>query len=175
MRVLTSLFAAATTLTVAAAARAEDAPKPGPQVESIRSLIGSWSGKGSMMSEGKNHAITVTSDCTESAGAAGVKCRWVLTGLPGFTYTFDDLWGYSAQDGLTHWYTVTNAGEVHDHRGHFDMTGGLLQIEIPVEGKLFSEIITFKRKGKALAVSWTTTAGGTLREKGEFTLNPKTK
>jgi len=175
MRALGSMFVLATTLVSAHVARAEDAAKPAPQVEAIRSLIGSWTGKGSMMTEGKTHQISATYDCAESAGAGGVKCKFVMTGLPGFTYTFDDLWGYSAQDGLTHWYVVTNAGEVHDHRGHFDMTGGLLQIEIPVEGKLFSEIISFKRKGKSLGLSWTSTSGGTLREKGEMTLNPKTK
>ena len=55
------------------------------------------------------------------------------------------------------------------------MTGGLLQIDIPVDGKVFTEAITFKRKGKALVMSWTATSGGTLREKGELTFNPKTK
>ena len=174
MRVLGPLFLAATTLVTTHAAHAEDA-KPTPQLAAIRSLIGSWSGRGTMLTEGKTHDVAMTYDCVESAGAAGVKCKCVMTGIPGFTYTFDDLWGYSAQDGLTHWYTVTNAGEVHDHRGHFDMTGGLLQTEIPVDGKLFSEVITFRRKGKSLAFGWNTTSGGTLREKGEVTLNPKTK
>jgi len=174
MRVLGSILVAATTLTASHVARAED-PKPSPQLEAIRSLIGSWTGKGSMTSEGKTHQLTMTYDCMESAGSAGVKCKAVMTGIPGFTYVFDDLWGYSPQDKLTHWYVITNAGEVHDHRGHFDMTGGLLQIEVPVDGKLFSEIIAFKRKGKSLVMSWTSTAGGTLREKGELTLNPKAK
>lgn len=174
MRVLSSLLVAATVLTTNHVARAEN-PKPAPQVEAIRTLIGSWTGKGSMTSEGKTHSLTMAYDCTESSGGAGVKCKSVINGIPGFTYMFDDLWGYSPQDGLTHWYTVTNAGEVHDHRGHFDLNGGLLQIEIPVEGKLFSEVIAFKRKGKALTMSWTITSGGTLREKGELTLNPKTK
>ena len=174
MRALGSLFVAATTLATAQTARAEDA-EPAPQLEAIRSLIGSWTGKGSLMTEGKTHKITSSWDCTESTGGAGVKCTFVMTGLPGFTYQFDDLWGYSAQDGLTHWYTVTNAGEVHDHRGHFDMNGGLLQVEIPVDGKLFSEVITFKRKGKAIAISWTATHGGALREKGELLMKPKTK
>jgi hypothetical protein len=174
MRVLGSILVTASTLATASLARAEDT-KPAPQVEAIRSLIGSWSGKGSMTSEGKTFPITMTYDCAESAGGAGVKCTCVMNGIPGFTYTFDDLWGYSPQDKLTHWYAVTNAGEVHDHRGHFDMTGGLLQIEVPVDGKLFSEIVSFKRKGKSLAFTWTSTAGGTLREKGDMTLNPKTK
>ena len=79
------------------------------------------------------------------------------------------------QDGLTHWYTVTNAGEVHDHRGHFDMNGGQLEIAIPTEGKVFNEVVRFKRKGKSIVLNWTVTVGGTLREKGELTLTPKTK
>src|SRR5688572_5743865 len=117
MRVSGSILVAALTLAASQTARAED-PKPAPQLEAIRSLIGSWAGRGALTTEGKTHPITMTYDCTESAGAAGVKCRAVINGIPGFTYTFDDLWGYSAQDKLTHWYTVTNAGEVHDHRGH---------------------------------------------------------
>jgi hypothetical protein len=172
---LSSLLVAATTLTSVQLASAEDAPKPAPQLEAIRSLIGSWSGKGTLMSGGKTHSISMTYDCVESAGSAGVKCRATMTGIPGFTYMLDDLWGYSPQDGLTHWYTVTNAGEVHDHRGHFDMVGGLLQADIGVGGKLFTETVTFKRKGKSLAFSWTSTTGGTLHDKGEMTLTPKTK
>lgn len=174
MRVPGSILVAAATLVTASLARAEDA-KPAPQLETIRGLIGSWTGKGSMTTEGKTYPITMTYECAESAGGAGVKCTCVINGIPGFTYTFDDLWGYSAQDKLTHWYTVTNAGEVHDHRGHFDKDGGLLQIEIPVDGKVFSEIVSFKRKGKSLGLSWAATVGGTLREKGDVTLNPKAK
>jgi hypothetical protein len=177
MRVLGSILVTAATATATLTpvrAHADDA-KPAPQVEAIRSLIGSWTGKGTMTTEGKAHPVAVTWDCVESAGAAGVKCKFVLTGLPGFTYMLDDLWGYSAQDGLTHWYTVTNAGEVHDHRGHFDMNGGLLQTELAVNGKVFSEIIAIKRKGKALAMTWTTSTGGIVSEKGELTLSPKAK
>jgi hypothetical protein len=174
MRVLVPFLVAAATLTTSPIARAEDA-KPTPQLDAIRTLIGGWTGKGTLTTEGKTHQITMTYDCMESAGSAGVRCRAVINGIPGFTYTFDDLWGYSAQDKLTHWYVVTNAGEVHDHRGHFDTAGGLLQIEVPVDGKLFSEIVSFKRKGKSLAFTWAATSGGTLREKGDMTLNPKAK
>ncbi len=174
MRVSGSFLVATLSVATAQTARADD-PKPTPQLEAIRTLIGSWTGKGTLTTEGKTHAITMTYDCAESAGSAGVKCTCRITGIPGFTYTFDDLWGYSAQDKLTHWYTVTNAGEVHDHRGHFDMTGGLLQADIADDGKLFSETIAFKRKGKSLAFSWTAAAAGTVREKGEMTLNPKAK
>jgi hypothetical protein len=171
MRALSTFLIAIATFATARA----DTQKPNVQLDAVRSLIGGWTGKGAMTAEGKTHQLAATYDCTESAGGAGVKCRCVITGIPNFTYMFDDLWGVSPQDGLTHWYVVTNAGEVHDHRGHFDMNGGLLQIEVPVDGKLFSEVIAFKRKGKTLVMSWTSTSGGTLREKGELTLQPKTK
>lgn len=174
MRAHGSLFVALTALATPSLVGADTAaPKPAPQVEAIRSLIGNWTGKGSVTSEGKTHPVTATWDCVESAGGAGVRCKFVMTGIPGFTYQFDDLWGYSAQDGLTHWYVVTNAGEVHDHRGHFDVNGGLLQTEIPFEGKLFSEVITFKRKAKQVTISWTASHGGTLRERGEMQLKAK--
>jgi hypothetical protein len=123
-----------------------------------------------MFAEGKTHAVTMTWDCVESSGAAGVRCKARIDGLPGFTYLFDDLWGYSEVDKLIHWYTVTNAGEVHDHRGHLDASGGLVQFDGPMDGKLFSEVVTFKRKGNALTMSWSTTLGGTLRERGQIEL-----
>ena len=122
------------------------------------------------LSEGKTHAVTMTYDCVESAGAAGVRCTSKILGLPGFTYAFDDLWGYSTADGLAHWYTVTNAGEVHDHRGHLDAAGGFMVCELPTDGKVFSEQITFKRKAKATTMSWVTYLGTTVRERGEIEL-----
>jgi hypothetical protein len=174
MRVLGSILVVAAAAAVTPVAHAEDA-KPAPQVEAIRGFIGSWAGKGTMMTEGKTLPVSVTYDCTESSGGAGVKCKFVLTGIPGFTYMLDDLWGYSAQDGLVHWYAVTNAGEVHDHRGHLDMNGGLLQADIAVKGKMFSEVIAIKRKGKSITMSWTASTGGIVSEKGEVTINPKAK
>lgn len=147
--------------------------KPPAQLGEIKKLIGSWSGKGSLTSEGKTHAVTMTYSCVESSGGAGVRCTASILGIPGFTYQFDDLWGYSAKDGLVHWYTVTNAGEVHDHRGHLDATGGYLIAQEQVDGKLLSEAITFKRKPKAMTMSWVTTLGGTVREKGEIELGMK--
>jgi hypothetical protein len=145
--------------------------KPSPQLAEVKRLIGKWSGKGTLFTEGKTHNITMSWDCVESSGAAGVRCKATILGIPNFTYQFDDLWGVSPQDGLVHWFTVTNAGEVHDHRGHLDATGGLVQFEVPSEGKLFSEMVTLKRKSnKAIAMTWNTTVGGTLKEKGELEL-----
>ncbi|HTL35916.1 MAG TPA: hypothetical protein VL326_22455 [Kofleriaceae bacterium] len=162
-----TLFAAALTTT----ASAED--KPAPQVAEIKKLIGNWSGKGSITSEGKKYAVTMNYECVESTGGAGVRCKSTIVGLPGFTYQFDDLWGFSTTDNLVHWYTVTNAGEVHDHRGHLDATSGYLAVEQPVDGKLLSEQITIKRGAKTFTMSWVTMHGLTQRERGEIKLETK--
>lgn len=160
------------TLGLSSIAVADDG-KPAPQLQAIRRLIGSWSGKGTLVSDGKTHSIGMTYTCVESAGAAGVRCQAEITGIPNFRYVFDDLWGYSAADGLVHWYAVTNAGEVHDHRGHFDAAGGQLAAELATEGKIFTEVITFKRKNKTMSMSWVTTLGGTVKERGKIDLTIK--
>jgi hypothetical protein len=172
MRTSSPMLLALVTFGVSAVALAET-PKPAPQLQEIKRLVGKWSGKGTMFAEGKTHAVTMTWDCVESSGAAGVRCRGQINGLPGFTYLFDDLWGYSEADKLAHWYTVTNAGEVHDHRGHLGADGGLLQFDGALDGKVFSEVITFKRKANVLTMSWNTTLGGAPRERGEVELTKK--
>ncbi len=169
---LRSLVAAAALFALVTPAQAEEA-RPNPQQQAVKSLIGKWSGKGSIVMEGKTHAVTMTWDCADAAAGTGARCHGVILGIPGFTYTFDDLWAWSPADGLVHWFTVTNAGEVHDHRGHLDAGGGLVQVELPMDGKLFSEVVTFKRRGKALTMSWMTTVGGTMRERGSIDLTMK--
>jgi hypothetical protein len=136
----------------------------------IRQLAGKWTGKGTIQAEGKTHKVTMTWDCATAAAGAGTKCKGVIVGIPGFTYELDDLWGYSAADGLVHWYTITNAGEVHDHQGHLDATGGQVSAHVPMNGKLLSEVITLTRKGDALVMSWVTTLGGAPHERGEIEL-----
>lgn len=172
MRTRSSLSLVLALLGLCSVVLAEGA-KPSPQLQEVRRLIGKWSGKGTLLTEGKTHPIDMSWDCVESSGAAGVRCKGQINGIPGFTYLFDDLWGYSEADKLVHWYTVTNAGEVHDHRGHLDAQGGLVQFEGTMDGKLFTEAITFKRKAKGMTMSWVSTLGGTLRERGEVELTAK--
>lgn len=172
MRPPTSSLMVLVALGLSPAAHAGE-PTVSPQLGEIRRLVGNWSGKGTIHTEGKSHGVTMTWDCVESSGAAGVRCKGQINGLPGFTYQFDDLWGYSDVDRLVHWFTVTNAGEVHDHRGHLDATGGLLQFDGAMDGKLFTETILFKRKARSMTMSWTSTLGGAPRERGEIELTTK--
>jgi hypothetical protein len=123
---------------VALPALADDKPLQG-----VQRLVGQWTGAGTIKSDGKVHQAKVKTDCVEAAGGSGVRCRWTITGIPNFTYVIDDLWGFSAGDGLVHWYCITNGGEVHDHSGHLGPTGGALSYAGPMKGKTFTEAIKF--------------------------------
>jgi hypothetical protein len=171
MRASTSIVLTGAALALSATASA-DTPPPAGQT-AIKELAGSWSGAGTITSEGKTHKVAMTWDCVAASDGAGTRCHGVITGLPGFTYVFDDLWGYSAADGLVHWFTVTNAGEVHDHRGHLDASGGLVSVDVPNEGKVLNEVISFKRKNGSMTMSWVVNVGGTERERGKIKLNRK--
>ena len=145
--------------------------KPSPAQLAIKNLIGKWTGKGTIQAEGKTHKVTMSWDCVAAAAGTGTKCKGVIVGIPGFTYELDDLWAQSPADGLVHWYTITNAGEVHDHQGHLDASGGQIAAHVPMNGKLLSEVITIKSKGSSLVMSWVTTLGGAPHEQGQIELS----
>jgi hypothetical protein len=174
MRTSSSLLIALTLACSSSSAVADDSA-PSPSMQAIKRNIGNWSGKGSITSDGKTHDVKMTWRCVDAAAGAGVRCHGEITGLPDFTYVLDDLWGYSQADGLVHWYTITNAGEVHDHRGHFDAGGGQLSADLAMDGKVFSEVISFSRKADALSLTWVTTLGGAERERGKLRLTLSSK
>jgi hypothetical protein len=145
--------------------------KPSPAQVAIKSLIGKWTGNGTIQSEGKTHKVTMSWDCVAAAGGTGAKCKASIVGIPGFTYEFDDLWALSPADGLVHWYTITNAGEVHDHQGHLDTSGGQLAAHVAVGGKMLSEVITFRCSKSSFVMSWVTTLGGAPHESGQIELS----
>jgi hypothetical protein len=147
------------------------AEEPAP-VAGVKRLVGKWTGTGTIKNQGKVHAARAVVDCVDAASGSGVKCRWTLTGIPGFTYVIDDLWGFSAGDGLVHWYAVTNGGEVHDHRGHFAPGGGVLEFDGPMNGKTFSEVVRFRFVDeKKLVMSAACTLGGDPYEAVELELS----
>jgi hypothetical protein len=159
-------LARAVTLIVIAAigpsstAFAQDKASKSP-LHDVKRLVGKWNGTGTMKTEGKTFNVKAAWDCADAAGGSGVRCHMSITGLPGgFTYVVDDLWGHSAGDGLVHWYAVTNGGEVHDHRGHFDSNGGALEFDGPMNGKTFSEVVRFKLSDNKVSIAGECTLGG---------------
>ena len=107
---------------VATTAWADEPGAPPRQARELECLIGTWAGDGTVEMGGQEHAVQINYSCRRAAGGFGIACHLTMTGIPGFTYELDDLWGYDPGSGRIHWYTVTNAGETHDHQGHADRT-----------------------------------------------------
>jgi hypothetical protein len=143
------------------AVAADPLPK---QVENMECLIGSWKGSGTI-AMGKDKAkIDAALDCKRTSAKFGVLCSFHVTGVPGMAaYEETDLFGYEPNTDTYHWYSVTNAGETHDHvakpptgeRIDFVYTG-------TQEGKPLKEaiVLDFAKDGKSVTARNETTVGG---------------
>lgn len=138
-RSLLTLFA----LSVPAVAAADPLP---PAVQDMDCLLGRWKGDGTL-AMGKDKAkIAFTWDCARTSASFGVLCTLHLTGIPGLaSYEETDLMGYEPNSSTYHWYSVTNAGETHDHVAKLP-TGNVIQFVYTgtQEGKPFREVIDFE-------------------------------
>lgn len=143
---------------------ASAAPPP-KQVENMECLVGTWKGGGSL-TLGKDKAkLDVTLDCKRTSAKFGVLCTFRATGMPGMTYEETDLFGYEPNSDTYHWYSVTNAGETHDHVAK-PPTGDHVDFQYTgtQDGKPLTETIAFdfSKDGKTLAVKSDTTVAGAV-------------
>src|ERR1044071_8127415 len=67
--------------------------------------------------DGQSMTMQVSLDCKAAAGGYGVACHGKFTAPNMPAYEEDDLFGYNPGDGLYHWFSITNQGETHDHKG----------------------------------------------------------
>jgi hypothetical protein len=88
-------------------------PKP---VADMECLVGQWSGPGSLVAGKDTAKLNATWSCKRTSAQYGVLCAFHVTGIPGVaSYDETDLMGYEPESNTYHWYSVTNAGETHDH------------------------------------------------------------
>jgi hypothetical protein len=152
-------------LAIALAATPAAADKLPPQVAGMDCLIGSWKGGGTI-AMGKDKAkIDATWTCKRTPGDFGVVCNFHVTGIPGVAaYEETDLMGYEPNTNTYHWFSVTNAGETHDHvakatdgnKLEFTFTG-------TQDGKPLKEVIALElaKDTKSLSGRAETFVGGT--------------
>ena len=116
-------------------------------------LVGNWKGTASMTMGGqKADGVKLTWMCKRTSSEWGVSCTALMTGIPGVDrYEETDLFGFEPGTGKYHWFSVTNAGETHDHVSTL-IKGETLQFVHTgtQDGKPFKEVIdmTFKGQGK---------------------------
>ena len=148
-----SMFIA--TLVVAIPALAAD-PLPKP-VADMEYLIGNWKGGGTFAMGKDKATLNATWTCQRTSAQFGVLCTFHVMGIPGVSvYDETDLMGYEPNSNLYHWYSVTNAGETHDHVATVP-EGNTIQFVYTgtQEGKSYKE-------GRANAHAATSSAGSTM-------------
>lgn len=151
------------TLIVTVPALAAD-PLPKP-VADMECLIGNWKGGGTLAMGKEKSKIEATWTCQRTSTQFGVLCNFHATGVPGVSaYDGTDLMGYEPNSNQYHWYTVTNAGETHDHVAKIP-DGNTIQFIYTgtQEGKPFKEIIdlAFSNDSKAVTGRVQTFVAGT--------------
>lgn len=95
-------------------------PAPPPAVAgNLQAFVGHWTGTGKMKVPGQEEQVlSVTVDCSETAGGTGILCQDVMTGV-GVNYLETDIIGYDARSGRIRWFSITSSGEMHDYSGEW--------------------------------------------------------
>ncbi len=158
-----TLMTISTLLALSSFARAEDLPKP---IADLERFVGAWKATGSMTMGKDTAKVTATWACKRISAKAGVLCSLELKGIPGLpVYAETDLFGFEPNSNTYHWFSVTNAGETHDHVGK---VAGIDESKLQYvytgtqEGKPFKEVIdvTFEAGNKGLALRAETFVAG---------------
>jgi hypothetical protein len=112
--------------------------------------------------DGSSATAQVSFECKSAAGGLGVMCHTRMTGIPGLkVYEEDDLFGYNSGDGLLHWFSVTNTGDTHDHKGAIRDGAFHGLYEGPQEGQLFQERVMLGFEGeRRIKLRCVSTLGG---------------
>jgi hypothetical protein len=140
-------------LVLVAAPALAAAPVP-KQVSDMDCLVGSWKGVGSLKMGKDKASINATWECKRTSSQYGVLCTFHVTGIPGVgSYDETDLMGYEPNSDTYHWYSVTNAGETHDHVAKPSASNQIQFVYNGTQdGKPFKEVIdlSFSKDGKTM-------------------------
>jgi hypothetical protein len=115
MNLTSSYFILAAEIVLASATPAL-ADAPPQEVKDMTSLVGTWKGTGVLTMGADKANLKITWSCQAAAGTWGVQCQGHFTGMPGGSaHQETDLFGFEPGTKKFHWFSVTNAGETHDH------------------------------------------------------------
>jgi hypothetical protein len=141
---------------------AEPLPKP---IADMDRWVGQWKGTGTLRAGAETAALQASWSCQRTSAKYGVSCTFHVTGIPGVpSYEETDLMGYDGVASVYHWYSVTNAGETHDHVARA-ASGDTLRFAFKgtQEGKPFEEVIdlAFSENGRRVSGKAETFVAGT--------------
>lgn len=135
-------------------------------------FLGDWTAQGSLAMEGNSLPVRGSWRFVPAAAGWGIRSKFEAD-IKGMGHMDeDDLAGFDAETGLSHIYSLTNTGNVHDHVGRWT---GADSVEFVCEttqgGKPYREVIVCTFHGdRELVVSSTEYVGGEQISAFEATL-----
>ena len=146
---------------------------PSDQVKRFAPYAGKFEGQLIMTQGGKTVTAKVKSKNSMISDDWGFLVEEVATMPDGGQYKSHNVMGYDGGGKKVHIFSVTNAGETHDHKGDWkDAKTLFTQYDGTWEGKPYVEKITLTfHSPDSYSVSWSATSGGKVVNKGEETLH----
>jgi hypothetical protein len=126
-----------------------------------------------MMMGGKSMKGTVRVTNSLISDGWGLLIDETVTGEDGSAYKSHNIIGYDAGGAKVHVFSVTNAGETHDHKGSWTNPTTLsVEYDGKWEGKSYVEKAVMTMGGPdAYTLSWNATQGGKEVGSGKETLH----
>jgi hypothetical protein len=144
------LLLALSTPALAADDKKADAPPPPPpeSKKTVDAFLGKWALDGSLTPNGAKEPFKLkgTMECKKAAGGLAVNCTMTAKApAPIGTMELAALFGYDASRKEVHMFSMTSAGEVHDHKGTWkdDKTLDLGTLNYTEGGKPATETLVF--------------------------------
>jgi hypothetical protein len=122
------------------------------QLKPLEAFLGKWRGESMTFEvEGDILKIDVLLEITEILDGWGVQ-SFLSTDIPGFgPFKEVDIWGHDPGSDTIHMFTVTNAGQTHDHAGAFrDDETLVLAYTGYIDESVIQEDVTLAARGDEL-------------------------
>ena len=135
---------------------------PPEQIRKLEAILGTFEGEATMTEGGKLLKGMVRHANSSISDGWGFLMEEVITMEDGTAYKSHNIIGYDAGGGKVHVFSITNAGETHDHKGSWTKpTTVSVQYEGKWEGKPYVEKASLTIDGPdSYSLSWNATLAG---------------
>jgi hypothetical protein len=156
---------------------AQEKHSPPSEISKLGSILGSFEGEATVTEGGKTMKGKVRHSNLQIADGWGFLMDEVISMEDGSAYKSHNIIGYDAGGGKVHVYSVTNAGESHDHIGSWTNPKTIsVQYDGKWEGKAYIEKAALAIDGPdSYTLTWTATLDGKKAGGGEEKLHRVTK
>jgi hypothetical protein len=152
---------------------AQEKKGPPEQIRKLEAILGTFEGEATLMEGGKSSRGMVHHTNASISDGWGFLMEEVITMEDGTVYKSHNIIGYDAGGGKVHVFSVTNAGETHDHKGAWTKpTTVSVEYDGKWEGKSYIEKASLTLDGTdAYTLTWISSLGGKKAGSGEEKLH----